>query len=461
MRRPVRDFLPVENPGARAALVSHFMDLRAQHVLITGGSSGIGLALARQAAAAGARVSLVARDAAKLAAARSRRRRRDVYRRGRCRRRSATPRRPAAAERAHGPVDVLIASAGVARPGYFEEVPVAVFERTMAVNYFGTLYALKAVVPAMRARGRGAVVLVSSGAGLHGFFGYTPYSPSKFALRGLAEALRAEMKDTGVHVMIVYPPDTDTPQLAEENRTKPVETQAITAGGGLWTAEAVARLTLAGWRAAVSPSRRAGRSRRSRGSTAFWRPSCIGVSTAPRGRRGPTRAAARRAHEPRRCVGRRRSCRWWCSRCWPRAARGAPPEHARVTREGGTVFLGERLMQRAYTWIDALAAACVRLGLRADTVTWFSLVAGLVAGLLAARGWLGCAAWALALSGLCDGLDGAIARRTHTASAAAPCSIPRWTATWNFSSAPACSCTSPATPRGNCSWWWPSSAASW
>ncbi len=100
------------------------------------------------------------------------------------------------------------------------------------------------------------------------------------------------------------------------------------------------------------------------------------------------------------------------------AARGAPAEHARVTREGGTVFLGERLMQRAYTWIDALAAACVRLGLRADTVTWLSLTAGLVAGVLAARGWLGGAAWALALSGLGDGLDGAIARRTHTASAA-------------------------------------------
>jgi 3-dehydrosphinganine reductase len=144
----------------------------------------------------------------------------------------------------------------VARPGYFAEVPVAVFERTMAVNYFGTLYAVKALVPAMRARGRGAVVLISSGAGLHGFFGYTPYAPSKFAVRGLAEALRAELCDTGVHVMIVYPPDTDTPQLAEENLTKPVETKALTAGGGLWTAEAVARATLAGLarrRFAVTP----------------------------------------------------------------------------------------------------------------------------------------------------------------------------------------------------------------
>ncbi|MSU49621.1 MAG: SDR family NAD(P)-dependent oxidoreductase [Opitutus sp.] len=222
------------------------MPFRDQHVLITGGSSGIGLALARQAAAAGARVSLVARDPGKLSAARAAVGDTTFTAAADVAIEAQLLTALSAAERAHGPVDVLIASAGVARPGYFEEVPVAVFERTMAVNYFGTLYALKAVVPGMRARGRGAVVLISSGAGLHGFFGYTPYSPTKFALRGLAEALRAEMQGTGVHVMIVYPPDTDTPQLAEENLTKPVETRAITAGGGLWTADAVAEVTLAG-----------------------------------------------------------------------------------------------------------------------------------------------------------------------------------------------------------------------
>lgn len=222
------------------------MQFRDQHVLITGGSSGIGLALARQLAAAGARVSLVARDPVKLATARAAVGGVTFTATADVAVEAELLAALAAAEQAHGPVDVLIASAGVARPGYFEEVPVAIFERTMAVNYFGTLYALKAVVPAMRKRGRGAVVLVSSGAGLHGFFGYTPYSPTKFALRGLAEALRAEMQDTGVHVMIVYPPDTDTPQLAEENLTKPVETKAITAGGGLWTADAVAAITLNG-----------------------------------------------------------------------------------------------------------------------------------------------------------------------------------------------------------------------
>jgi 3-dehydrosphinganine reductase len=226
--------------------------MRDRHVLITGGSSGIGLALARQAAAAGARVSLLARDPQKLAAAAA-----SVH--------AAAPHSPAAfavvadvanesavitavraAEAIHGPVDTLITSAGVARPGHFAELPTAVFERTMAVNYFGTLYAIKAVVPAMTARRGGRIVILSSGAGLVGLFGYTAYAPSKFALRGLAESLRAELKPAGVTVSIVYPPDTDTPQLDEENLTKPAETRALTAGAGLWTADAVARVTLAG-----------------------------------------------------------------------------------------------------------------------------------------------------------------------------------------------------------------------
>ncbi|MCC5024361.1 MAG: SDR family NAD(P)-dependent oxidoreductase [Candidatus Synoicihabitans palmerolidicus] len=114
----------------------------------------------------------------------------------------------------------------------------------MAVNYFGTLYALKTVLPAVRTRGSGRVILLSSGTGLFGFFGYSAYGATKLALRGLAESLHAECRDSGVNIHIVYPPDTDTPQLAHENQTKPPETAAITADGGLWTAEAVAKLIL-------------------------------------------------------------------------------------------------------------------------------------------------------------------------------------------------------------------------
>jgi len=225
--------------------------VRDRHVLITGGSSGIGFALARRCAAVGSKVSLVARGAEKLSAAAAAIK-------------AATPSASvitasadvsmeqevlaaiATAEAANGPVDVLITSAGIARPGYFEEVPVEVFERTMAVNYLGSVYPLKALLPAMRKRRSGAIVLISSGAGLVGVFGYTPYSPSKFALRGLAESLRAELKGSGVGISIVYPPDTDTPQLAGENLTKPAETRAITAGAGLLSADDVARAILDG-----------------------------------------------------------------------------------------------------------------------------------------------------------------------------------------------------------------------
>ncbi|MBI5689766.1 MAG: CDP-alcohol phosphatidyltransferase family protein [Verrucomicrobia bacterium] len=97
---------------------------------------------------------------------------------------------------------------------------------------------------------------------------------------------------------------------------------------------------------------------------------------------------------------------------------GQSPVHARVVREGGTIFLPERVMQAGYHWIDRLAARATGLGLTADAVSWISLALGLAAGILAGATWLGGAAWVLALSGLGDGLDGAMARRQGTASAA-------------------------------------------
>jgi 3-dehydrosphinganine reductase len=229
--------------------------MTASHAIVTGGSSGIGLAFARQLAAAGYDLSLIARDEGKLSRAAAELRgsfvrpdqrvlifRADVA--------DATQAEAAVATaiRALGTPDLVVTSAGIAVPHYFEDTTLAVHERSMAVNYFGSLYVVRAALPSMRARRSGRILLVSSGAALMGLFGYTSYSPSKFALRGLAEALRAELRADHVGVSIVYPPDTETPMLEEENKTKPEETKLMTGVVKTWTADAVAGCMMRGIR---------------------------------------------------------------------------------------------------------------------------------------------------------------------------------------------------------------------
>lgn len=86
----------------------------------------------------------------------------------------------------------------------------------MRTNYLGSVYCTKAVVESMKNREFGRVVFVSSQAGQVGIYAYTGYSASKFALKGLAEALQMELKPYNIHVTIAYPADTDTPGLRDE-----------------------------------------------------------------------------------------------------------------------------------------------------------------------------------------------------------------------------------------------------
>ena len=214
-----------------------------RHVIVTGGSSGIGRAFVRQVVERGARVSVLALANPELdetvaelgvAGATCRAVGLDVTDR------AAVGAGVAQATGELGPCDVLLTCAGVAHPGYFERLDDEVFRWTMEVDYFGTLYAARAVVPSMIERRRGSVVGISSTAGLIGVFGYSAYSPPKFAVRGLLEVLRTELRPLGIHVGCVCPPDTDTPQLAYENRYKPLETLAISGAIKPFTAERVA-----------------------------------------------------------------------------------------------------------------------------------------------------------------------------------------------------------------------------
>lgn len=203
---------------------------RDRHAIVTGGSSGIGLAIVRRLVEEGARVSVIALDdgyLAALAAAPPEGRHpvhltaADVADRGQIEAAIA------GALDTHGSCDLLVTCAGIVHPGYFEDLPVEEFEREMAVNYFGTLYAIKAVVPGMIERGRGSIACISSAAGLLGVFGYSAYGPTKYAVRGLCDVIRNELKPHRIAVTAVFPSDVDTPQLAYEEPLKPPELRAV------------------------------------------------------------------------------------------------------------------------------------------------------------------------------------------------------------------------------------------
>ncbi|MEM9852257.1 MAG: SDR family oxidoreductase [Pseudomonadota bacterium] len=212
---------------------------------ITGGSSGIGLALARDLAAAGHGIALLARDKDKLFAAM--RALKAAYRHIQVTTytcdvgdRADVERAVAAAILDHGPPEWAIANAGIAKPGLFLDQPIEAHEAQMRTNYMGALYFARAAASQMAG---GNLVFVSSGAAFFGIYGYSAYAPSKFALRGLAEVLRVELAPQ-ITVTLAYPPDTDTPQLVAESRTKPATTKEITAGAGVWSADKVADVIL-------------------------------------------------------------------------------------------------------------------------------------------------------------------------------------------------------------------------
>lgn len=184
------------------------LDLRGKTALITGGSRGLGLVLARQLAAAGARLAVCARDPAELERARA-----DLMRRGAvvhaipC---DVTDRAQVEAmvqevrERL-GPIDVLINNAGVIEVGPMELMNFADYDEAMRTHFWGPLHTTLAVLPDMRRRRAGRIVNISSIGGKISVPHLLPYDASKFALTGFSEGLRAELLKDGILVTTVCP----------------------------------------------------------------------------------------------------------------------------------------------------------------------------------------------------------------------------------------------------------------
>ncbi|XP_073300894.1 3-dehydrosphinganine reductase TSC10A-like [Primulina huaijiensis] len=226
------------------------VQIKNRHVLITGGSSGIGLALAHHCTQEGAEVTLLARSVSKLEEAKqsiklATGRDVSVY--------SADVRDYEAVKRVVeevGPIDVLVCNHGVYVPQELEEQELEEIRFMIDVNLVGTFHLIKAALPGMKKnraeKGPGSIAIMSSQAGQVGIYGYAAYSASKFGLKGLAEALQQEVIEDNIHVSLIFPPDTETPGFAEETKRRPKLTSIIAASSGAMKADEVAKKSLIG-----------------------------------------------------------------------------------------------------------------------------------------------------------------------------------------------------------------------
>lgn len=185
-------------------------DLRGQVALVTGGSRGLGLALAlaRELAGNGCRLVICARDAAELERAG-----RELEQRGadvlavRC---DVTDRDDVelmmqAARQAFGRIDLLICNAGVIQVGQVQSMELEDFRQAMDIMYWGVLYPILAVLPEMRERKQGRIAVVTSIGDKISVPYLLPYNGAKFAAVGLSEGLRAELADEGITVTTIVP----------------------------------------------------------------------------------------------------------------------------------------------------------------------------------------------------------------------------------------------------------------
>lgn len=216
-------------------------------VIITGGSSGIGFSIAKECVARGVpKITLLARNLEKLQQAQA-----ELQ--------ALLSSDNSSSSRSSSKIEVVSVSvsdydaltkaakdlqisstdrvvlwscAGVAYPSEFEKVPISKFEQQVMTNQLGTMYLVRAFLPYLK---KGCIVLTSSAAGQIGVYGYTTYAPTKYAIRGFAETLHAELirSHPQLSVQLAYPVDTDTPGYQEEMKTTPEITKKLSDSAGI------------------------------------------------------------------------------------------------------------------------------------------------------------------------------------------------------------------------------------
>ena len=186
--------------------------MKGKVIIITGASSGIGLACAREFARRGAVLSLAARNIEALETVRD-----ELMHQG-CRVIATQTDVSVANDCLHlirttvktfGKIDILVNNAGLSMRALFKDVELEVLKKLMDVNFWGTVYCTKFALPYLLVS-KGSVVGISSIAGFVGLPARTGYSASKFAMNGFLETLRTENRNTGLHVLIAAPGFTAT-----------------------------------------------------------------------------------------------------------------------------------------------------------------------------------------------------------------------------------------------------------
>nr|CAD2159124.1 unnamed protein product [Meloidogyne enterolobii] len=216
--------------------------IEGKHAVITGGSKGIGRCIAEQLLEEGCKiVSIIARDLEALEKAKK-----EILQLGfeedsvkiySCDLNSGQKIIKDLIEKIiadSGPIDLLINNAGTCIQNSFDELPEDAFEKQMKTNFFSAVYMTRAILPQMKERRCGHISFVSSAAGQCAIWGYSAYSPSKFAVRAFADVLYMELLPYEIGVSVLFPPNTATEGFDEELKNMPEQVRQISNSAGVF-----------------------------------------------------------------------------------------------------------------------------------------------------------------------------------------------------------------------------------